>query len=118
MCKPTKQLWQLVSFRVYSGTQIKPQAEVILKHKGKKLEAVSTGDGPVDACFKAVDRITGVSLRLLDYRLEAVTRGKDALGTVSLNLVQRGKNFSGRGSSTDIIEASILAYINALNKTA
>jgi 2-isopropylmalate synthase len=116
--KPTKQRWQLVGFKVHSGTQIKPQAEVILKHRGKRLSSVSTGDGPVDACFKAIDKITGISARLLDYRLEAVTRGKDALGTVSLSLVQRGKNIPGRGSSTDIIEASILAYINALNNTA
>jgi 2-isopropylmalate synthase len=114
----SKSLWQLVGFRVYSGTGIQPQAEVTLKYKGKRLKANSTGDGPVDACFKAIDKITGIRVRLLDYRLEAVTQGKDAQGTVNLNLIQRGKNFSGRGSSTDIIEASTLAYINALSKIA
>ena len=116
MRKQIKPLWQLAGFEVHSGTQIKPQAEVILKHKGRKLKAVSIGDGPVDACFKAIDKIAHISLRLLDYRLEAVTRGKDALGTVSLSLIQKGKSYSGRGSSTDIIEASVLAYLNALNK--
>ena len=108
--------WQLVGFKVNSGTGINPQAEVFLKHKGKNLKAKSTGDGPVDACFKAIDKITRISVRLLDYRLQAVTQGKDAQGTVNLRLTHKGKNFLGRGSSTDIIEASILAYTNALNK--
>ncbi|MFC1657997.1 2-isopropylmalate synthase [Candidatus Omnitrophota bacterium] len=117
MRKPVKPLWQLKGFQVCSGTQVRPRAEVILKNKGKSLKAVSNGDGPVDACFKAIDKITGISVRLVDYRLEAVSRGKDALGTVSLSLIRKGSSFSGRGSSTDIIEASILAYINALNTT-
>ena len=116
--KQVRPIWQLVGFAVHSGTQIKPQAEVVLKHKGKRLKAISTGDGPVDACFKAIDKITGISAQLFDYRLEAVTRGKDAQGAVSLSLIQKGKSFPGRSSSTDIIEASILAYINALNKIA
>ena len=116
--KQAKPLWQLVGFAVHSGTQVKPEAELVLRHRGKKLKIISNGDGPVDACFKAADKITGISVRLLDYRLEAVTQGKDAQGTVSLNLIHKGKNFTGRGSSTDIIEASILAYINALNKIA
>ncbi|MFH1577681.1 MAG: 2-isopropylmalate synthase [Candidatus Omnitrophota bacterium] len=114
--KQTKPLWKLFGFRVHSGTGIAPQAEVTLQHKGKKYKAVSTGDGPVDACFKAIDKITRIHVRLLDYRLEAITRGKDAQGTVNLSLTFKGKNFSGRSSSTDIIEASILAYIDALNK--
>jgi len=114
--KQQKPVWCLVGFKINSGTQIKPQAEVILKHKNKQLKAISAGDGPVDACFKAIDKITGISVKLLGYRLEAVTRGKDAQGTVILNLVYKKNNFSGRGWSTDIIEASILAYINALNR--
>ena len=114
--KQARPLWQLVGFKVNSGTQIKPQAEVVLKHRAKRLKATSSGDGPVDACFKAIDKITGVRVRLLDYRLEAVTQGRDAQGAVNLNLIYKGKNLSGRGSSTDIIEASILAYINALNR--
>ncbi len=112
----TKPLWQLVSFNISSGTGAKPQAGVVLRHKGKIFEAASVGDGPVDACFKAVDKITKISVRLRDYRTEAVTRGKDAQGTASLNLIQKGRIFFGRGSSTDVIEASILAYINALNR--
>lgn len=114
--KQTKPVWQLVGFAVNSGTQIKPQAEVTLKHRGKTVKSKSGGDGPVDACFKAVDKITGIRVRLLDYRLEAITQGRDAQGAVNLSLICRGKSLSGRGFSTDIIEASILAYINALNR--
>lgn len=113
-----KPLWQLVNFQVDSGTQIIPKAAVRLKCRSKSFAESSSGDGPVDACFKAVDKITGVKGELLDYRLEAVTRGKDALGEVSLRFKLKTRIYSGRGSSTDIIEASILAYLNAVNKYA
>jgi len=66
--------------------------------------------------FKAIDKITGVKARLNDYRLEAVTSGKDALGEVSLKLTVKNKTVSGRSSSTDIIEASVRAYLDAVNK--
>lgn len=111
-----KPLWQLVSFQINSGTDIPPKADVRLKKKGKVYAGSSAGDGPVDACFKAIDKITGIKVKLQDYRLEAVTSGKDALGEVSLKLDAKGKTASGRGSSTDIIEASVRAYIDAVNK--
>jgi 2-isopropylmalate synthase len=113
-----KPLWQLVSFKVTSGTKIKPESAVGLKKKAKEFYASSSGDGPVDACFKAVDKSIGIKGELLDYRLEAVTKGKDAMGEVSVKVRIKEKIFSGRGSSTDIIEASILAYLNAVNKYA
>ncbi len=114
--RTVKPLWQLDSFVVNSGTQITPTATVKLKKKGKILTASSAGDGPVDACFKAIDKLTNIKVRLRDYRLEAVTSGKDALGEVSLKLDVKGKTASGRGSSTDIIESSVRAYLNAINK--
>jgi len=113
-----KPLWQLVSFQVNSGTDIAPKALVRLKNKGKTSLESSSGDGPVDACFKAVDKIIGTKGELLDYRLEAVTRGKDAMGEVNLKIKIKNRIFAGRASSTDIIEASILAYLNAVNKYA
>lgn len=109
-------LWNLESFVIHSGTGIEPLAEVKLKSKGKTLSAKSSGDGPVDACFKAIDKITGTRGALQDYRIEAVTSGKDAMGEVTLKLKAKGKVATARGSSTDIIEASVRAYINALNK--
>ncbi|TRZ48920.1 2-isopropylmalate synthase, partial [bacterium] len=98
------------------GTDIIPEAAVKIKYKNKIQEAKSSGDGPVDACFKAIDKITGVKGELQDYRIEAVTKGKDALGDVALKLKAKGKVVTAHGSSTDIIEASVRAYINALNK--
>jgi 2-isopropylmalate synthase len=111
-----KPIWKLESFVINSGTNVTPTAEVSLKYKNKALSAKSSGDGPVDACFKAIDKITGIKGELQDYRIEAVTKGKDALGEVGLKLKAKGKTVTSRGSSTDIIEASVRAYINALNK--
>ena len=114
--KLIKPIWKLESFAINSGTNIIPTANVGLKYKNKVLFAKSSGDGPVDACFKAIDKITGVKGELQDYRIEAVTKGKDALGEVSLKLKAKVRVVTARGSSTDIVEASIRAYINALNK--
>ncbi|MFH0877394.1 MAG: 2-isopropylmalate synthase [Candidatus Omnitrophota bacterium] len=110
--------WQFVSVEYTSGTHVRPSATVRLKRQGKVLGVSSTGDGPVDACYKAIEKITKTKTRLLDYRIEAVTSGKDAIGEVSVK-VQINKNVAlGRGSSTDIIEASAKAFLNALNKIA
>lgn len=111
-----KPIWKLESFSINSGTNVIPAASVVLKYKNKIKSAKSSGDGPVDACFKAIDKITGLKAELQDYRIEAVTKGKDALGEVALQLKARGRVVSARGSSTDIVEASVRAYINALNK--
>ncbi len=112
-----KPVWKLDSFEVTSGTMHKPHSIVILSKKGKLLPTgQSTGDGPVDACFKALDKITHFKAKLEDFRLEAVTSGKDALGQVSLKLKVSGSIVSGRGSSTDIVEAAVRAYIDAVNK--
>lgn len=111
--KPT---WKLESFVINSGTKVIPTANVALKYKNKIHSAKSSGDGPVDACFKTIDKVTGIKGELQDYRIEAVTQGKDALGEVSLKLKAKGRVVTARGSSTDIIEASVRAYINALNK--
>jgi 2-isopropylmalate synthase len=111
-------IYDLVSARVNTGTDIAPQAFVKIRHKKKIYEASSGGDGPVDACFKAIDKITKIKAKLSDYRLEAVTQGKDALGEVNLKLIAKNRTVSGRSSSTDIIEASVRAYLDAVNKIA
>ncbi len=114
--KVVRPVWQMESFEVYSGTKITPSAMVKLKYKSKVLTGTSSGDGPVDAVFKAIDKITGIKGELEDYRIEAVTKGKDAMGVVSLKLKAKGKTVTSTGSSTDIIESSVRAYLNALNK--
>ena len=111
------EIYRLVDLKVTSGTNIVPEATVTIKLKNQPVSKSSTGDGPVDACYKAIEKITGVKGRLLDYSIRAVTSGKDAIGEVNVRLQVKGKDASGRGASTDVIEASVKAYLNALNKT-
>jgi 2-isopropylmalate synthase len=108
--------FKLLHFHIASGDEVKPEARIKLSRRGKAVEASSCGDGPVDACYKAIDKITGNAGKLLDYQIRSVTGGKDALGEVSVRISFKNSIVSGRGSSTDIIEASIKAYINAINR--
>ena len=78
--------------------------------------ASSKGDGPVDSSFKAIDKITKIDAKLLEYNIEAVSGGKDALGSVKIVVSANGKEVMGSGISTDIVEASIKAYIDAMNR--
>ena len=79
-------------------------------------EEVATGDGPIYASFKAIEKILGKEYKLDDFSINSITEGEDALGDVMVRLNDNGSKFVGRGMSTDIIEASITAYINAVNK--
>lgn len=112
--------FQLFHFYVASGDEVKPSATIKIKRRSsdKAFSSTSGGDGPVDACYKAIDKITGMSGKLLDYKISSVTSGKDALGEVSVKIESKGMVVSGRGASTDIIEASVKAYLNAVNKIA
>lgn len=107
---------KLEHFYITSGDSVKPSATIKIKYKGKSSESSSGGDGPVDACYKAIDKIVKTGGKLLDYQIKSVTSGKDALGEVSVKIGSKGAVVSGRGASTDIIEASIKAYVNAINK--
>jgi len=107
---------KLVHFYIASGDNVKPTAIITVKYKGKARESTSSGDGPVDACYKAIDKVIKAGGKLLDYQIRSVTGGKDALGEVSVKIGSKGAVVFGRGASTDIIEASIKAYINAVNK--
>jgi 2-isopropylmalate synthase len=108
--------FHLLHFYISSGDQVKPTASIKLKYQNRVIEATSNGDGPVDACYKAIDKITGTTGKLLDYQIRSVTSGKDALGEVSVKIDVKGRLVSGRGASTDVIEASIKAYVNAVNR--
>ncbi len=108
--------YKLKDFQVSSGKSITPSAKVELKKGKEVLNAISNGDGPIDACFKTIDKATGLKGKLVDYRVSAVTGGKDALGDVSVKVSFDKEIVIGRGSSTDIIEASVLAYVNAVNR--
>jgi len=110
------QTWQLDYLKIQSETKVRPEASVRLIHKGKVHAAASDGDGPVDACYRAVEKITKMNARLVHYAIQSVTSGKDALGEVIIKIVIDGREVSGRGTSTDVIEASVKAYLFALNK--
>jgi len=107
---------RLESFQVVSGNLTVPTATVRLAlSDGTKQEAAS-GDGPVAALFTAIDRAAGFSGQLLDYKLKAVTGGEDALGEVQVRVQSGDRVANGRGTSTDVLEASARAYLNAINK--
>ena len=99
-----------------SGTGTIPTATVRLRMGDKIFQEAACGDGPVDASYKAIDKITGKSVKLEDYSLRAISSGKDALGEVTVRLDQAGQKMIGRGTSTDIIEASAKAYLSAVNR--
>lgn len=110
-------IYRLKRFVINSGNTITATASVILNKGEKEIEKVSTGDGPVDAAFKAIEKIVSMKLKLEDYSIQSVTEGKDALGDAVVKLSNgNGKIYSGRGLSTDVIEASVYAYVNAVNK--
>ncbi|MBI4358529.1 MAG: 2-isopropylmalate synthase [Candidatus Omnitrophica bacterium] len=108
--------WHLEYFKISSESGSRPEATLRLKHKGKVSSSDSDGDGPVDACYRAIEKITGMKGRLSHYGIQSVTSGKDALGEVNVKVTFGNREVSGRGTSTDVIEASIKAYLFALNK--
>ncbi|MFC1549156.1 2-isopropylmalate synthase [Candidatus Omnitrophota bacterium] len=108
--------YKLINFHVTSGRETQPLASVEVEKNKKKITATGTGDGPIDACFKTIDKATGVKGKLVDYKVSAVTSGKDALGDASVKIAFKKEMVIGRGTSTDVIEASVLAYINAINR--
>jgi len=111
------QSWSLVYLETGSATGVTPRATVILRGPdAKDCEAVSMGDGQVDACYKAIEKITKHKGKLEDYSIKSVTGGKDALGGVRIRVSFGKQLISGHGASTDIIEASAKAYLNAINK--
>lgn len=103
-------------FHIISGSSTIPSATVRIKKNDQVYEDASRGDGPVDALYRTIDRITGLSPILKEYTINAVTGGKDALGEVTVALEMDGLKISGKGVSTDIVEASGKAYLNAINR--
>jgi 2-isopropylmalate synthase len=101
---------------VISGSTAIPTATVRLKKDGVIYEDAACGEGPVDAAYRTIDRITGIKAQLAEYSLRAATGGKDALGEVTVRIKDNGNIYTGRGTSTDIIQASARAYVHALNK--
>lgn len=112
-----RKLWEIESFQVTSGTHAIATATVVVTDSaGQAQTDAATGDGPLDAIFSAIQRITGVEATLEDYTTRSITGGKDAQGEATVRLNHHGKKVRGRGVSTDVIEAGALAYLAAINR--
>jgi 2-isopropylmalate synthase len=108
--------YKLLYFHSYTGNSLIPSATVKIESETGEKVTSSAGDGPVDAVFNAIDQSIGVSGKLKEYIIHAIGAGKDAQGQVKLEVEIEGEIFGGKASSTDIIEASALAYLNAVNR--
>ncbi len=109
-------VYKLDSYVINSGNIITATANIKMIKDGKEISGVSTGDGPIDAAFMALEQIVGCHYELDDFQIQSVTEGKGAMGQALVKLRSNGKVFAGKGVSTDIISASIRAYVSALNK--
>lgn len=108
--------YTLTSYVINSGNIMAPTAHIVVDKKGEELSGLSAGDGPIDAALLALEQIVGCHYELDDFQIQAVTEGREAMGEALIKLRFDGVLYSGRGISTDIMGASIKAYLNALNK--
>ncbi len=108
--------YKLDSYVINSGNIISATANIKMKKDGKEVSGVSMGDGPINAAFMAIEQIVGCHYELDDFQIQSVTEGKEAMGSAIVKLRSNGKVYAGNGISTDIISASIRAYVSALNK--
>ena len=110
-------LFRLELVQVSSGSNARPTATVTLRSpEGEELTDAAIGTGPVDAVYKAINRVVNVPNKLIEFSVQSVTAGIDAIGEVTIRLKYEDKIYSGRSANTDIIVASAQAYINALNR--
>ena len=108
--------YKLTSLRVVSETGEMPSAHIVMNEDGTEKRAESSGSGPVDAVFKAIESMANSGAELQLYSVNAITQGTDSQGEVTVRLEKAGRIVNGQGADTDIIAASAKAYISALNK--
>jgi 2-isopropylmalate synthase len=112
-----EQDWQLVGYQLAANTGKKPEVTLTLSRRGKEFsQTLSEGDGPIDCAFLATEKITGVRLNCREFRVRSETVGHDAQGEVTLELDYHGRLYRGRAVSTDTVEATILAMLDAVNR--
>ncbi len=115
--RTVSETYHLEQIQVSCGDQSIPTASVrLIGPKGKQVADAALGDGPVDAVYKAINRIVGVPNDLIEFSVESITEGIDAIGEVTIRIRSEDRVYTGRGASTDIIVASAKAYMNALNR--
>ena len=110
-----EETYTLEALQVTSGLNLVPTATGGLKKGTEFFQDSATGDGPVDAAYRTIERITGISVDLLDYSIKSVAWGRDAIGEVFVKIAIDGYVFNGRSASTDVITGSVKAYLNAIN---
>jgi len=109
--------WTLVDYEVTSARNKTPHVRLTLKRGDtEKTETVEQGDGPIDAAFWAVERITGIEVVCKDFQVRSATLGRDAIGEVTVEIEHKGRSYRGIGASTDSVESTILAMLNAVNR--
>ena len=111
--------WVITDLAINTGLHQEPTASISIKNNdnGKEFNTTSTGDGPINAIFEAINQITKIDSELIDYRVNSVSEGADAQGSVTIRIQMDGKVFSGSDNDTDILIASSKAYLNALNNS-
>ena len=109
-------LYRIINIDVTCGTHSKPRATVEMEVDGKQVTGEETGDGPVDAAFQVIKNLTHTKSKLLKYIVSSITGGTDAQGEVTVRLQEDDTVVVGQGAHMDIIMASVLAYVNALNR--
>ena len=110
--------YKLINFVITNGSQFGATATIITEKNGVEQTGLAKGDGPIDAAFLAIEQIVGTRYELDDFQVQSVTEGKEAMGNALIRLRAGGKLYSGNGVSTDIISASLYAYLAAINKIA
>ncbi|MGZ0170290.1 MAG: 2-isopropylmalate synthase [Planctomycetales bacterium] len=112
--------WSLDRFHTVAGTDVLPTATLEMRREGfeEVFQDAATGDGPVDAIFRALERVVGIEAVLTDYQVRSISTGKDAQGEVMVEIKVNDRVFHGKGVSTDIVAASARAYLKALNRAA
>jgi 2-isopropylmalate synthase len=115
----TGSVWALVGFTSTAGTGSQTSAAVALKHQdGSVRRDAAVGNGPIDALFKAINRVTGAQVKVVDYRVRSVTQDMDALGEAQVEVEHAGRRSRARAVSVDVVEASALAYLEVVNRVA
>ena len=110
-------LWSVVSFKIQTEKDQPPKARLTLRRGDQEFtEELQDGDGPIDAAFLVTEKITGVPLQIRDYTVQAATLGHDAQGEVRISVEHEGELVRGIGVSTDTVEATVMAMLDAVNR--
>jgi 2-isopropylmalate synthase len=110
-------VWSLVEFELITKSDLTASIKLSLKKGEEELHCELTdGDGPIDAAFLATEKLTGISLACKDFQVRSATIGRDAQGEVVVRVEHEGEEFKGRGVSTNTVEATIIAVLNAVNR--